>query len=173
MAHRFLGGMGVRQVLDPNGHERENLVDNLWYELRDESTLNEKTHEAKIQKELAALFKTTEAIKGGRINTTVLPMAAVALDAQPGMASPTLALLLMLAQNLARQNEKQPKLMHQTWHQLLTERLNQVAERLGSYFPVLLYNISLHSGFLTLGKRNMIWTNNDYAYTSKLWREPQ
>ena len=28
MAHRALDEMGVRQVLNPNGHERENLVDN-------------------------------------------------------------------------------------------------------------------------------------------------
>ena len=40
MAHRSLDDIGVRQVLDPNGHERENLVDNQWYELRDESTLD-------------------------------------------------------------------------------------------------------------------------------------
>ena len=142
MAHRSLDEMGLRQVLDPNEHERENLVDNLWYERRDESTLDEKTHETKFQKELVASFKTTEAIKGDRMNTTVSPMAAVAVDAQPGMASPTLALLVVLAQDLAGQNEKEPKQTYQTWHQLLTEPLNKVAERLGISFPVLLYNIS-------------------------------
>ena len=142
MAHRSLDEMGVRQVLGPNGHERENLVDNLGYELRDESTLDGKTHETKIQKELVASFETTEAIKENCMNITVFPMAAVDLDAQLGMASLTLTLLMVLAQDLARQNEKEPKLTHQTWHQLLTEPLNKVAERLGISFPVLLYNIS-------------------------------
>ena len=142
LAHRSIDKMGVRQILCPNGHEREDQLDNLWNELRDESTLDEKTHDAKFQKELTALFKTTEAIKGDRMNTTVFPMAAVALDAETGMASPTLALLIVLAQNLARQNEKETKLTHQTWHQLLAEPLSQVAERLGIAFSVFLYNIS-------------------------------
>ena len=45
MAHRSLDEMGVRQVLDPNGHERENLVDNLWYELRDDVTITYRVRE--------------------------------------------------------------------------------------------------------------------------------
>ena len=65
---------------------------------------------------MTALFKTTEAIKRDRMNTTVFPMAAVALDAEPRMASPTLALLIVLVQEIARQNEKEPRLTHQTWH---------------------------------------------------------
>ena len=51
--------------------------------MRDEPTLDEKTHKAKFQKEMTTLFKTTEAIKGDRMDTTVFPMAAVALDAEP------------------------------------------------------------------------------------------
>ena len=77
MTHRSLDEMGVRQLLDPNGHEGEDLEVDLWYEQRDEYTLDENTHEAKFQKQLVALFKTTEAIKGDRMNTTVFPMAAV------------------------------------------------------------------------------------------------
>ena len=43
-------------------------MDNLWYEQRDESTLDDKTHDPKFHKELLALFKVTEAIKAGRTN---------------------------------------------------------------------------------------------------------
>ena len=133
---------GVRQVHDPNEQEREHLIDNLWYERPDESTLDEKTHDAKFHKELMALFKTTVTIKTDRMNTTVFPMAAVAMDAQPGMVSSTLALMIVMAQDLANQNENAPRKTYQTWHHLLREPLNQVAERLGISFPVLLYNIS-------------------------------
>ena len=44
MSCRSLDEQGARQVNDPNEQEREHLVDNLWYERRDESTLDEKTH---------------------------------------------------------------------------------------------------------------------------------
>ena len=108
MVHRSLDDQGVRQVHDPNEQEREPLVDNLLYERRDESTLDEKTHEAKFHKELMALFKITETIKTERMNTTVFAVAAVATNAQPGMVSPTLALLIVIAQDLACQNEKAP-----------------------------------------------------------------
>ena len=83
MAHQSLNEQGARQVIDPNEQERENLVDNLWYERKDDSTLDEKTHEAKFYKELVSLFKVTETIKQNRTITTVFPIAAVALDAQP------------------------------------------------------------------------------------------
>ena len=118
-SHRSSDNQGVCQVNDPNEQEREHLVDNVWYERRDESTLDEITHEAKFHKELMGLFKITET-------------AAVA----------TLALSVVMAQNLAKQNEKEPKQTYQTWHQLLRESLNQVAERLEIPFPMLLYNIS-------------------------------
>ena len=142
MSHRSLDDQGVGQVNDPNEKERKHLVKNLWYERRDESTLDEKTHEAKFYKELLALFKVTEAIKAERMNTTVFPMAAVATDAHLGMVSPTLTMLVVMAQNLANQNEKEPRHTYQTWHQFLREPLNQVAERLKIPFPVLLYHIS-------------------------------
>ena len=83
MAHQSLNEQGARQVIDPNEQERENLVDNLWYERKDDSTLDEKTQEAKFHKELVSLFKVTETIKQNRTITTVFPIAAVALDAQP------------------------------------------------------------------------------------------
>ena len=102
------------------------------------SRLTKKRMRRNSKKKLVALFKMTEAIKGDRMNTAVFPIAAVALDAQPGTTSPTLALLIVLAEDLVSQNEKEPKLSYQTWHQLLTEPLNQVAERLGISFPVLL-----------------------------------
>ena len=42
MARRSLDEQGGRRVNDTNGRERERLVDNLWFEYRDESTLDEK-----------------------------------------------------------------------------------------------------------------------------------
>ena len=145
MSSRYLNEQGIRQANDPNDErEREHLVDNLWYERRDESTLDDKALNPKFHKELPALFKVTESMKTERSNTTVLPMATVAMDAQPGMASPTLTLLIVMARNLAEQNEAEPRRhTYQTWHQSLHETLNQVAVRLEIPFPVLLYNISL------------------------------
>ena len=75
MSCRPLNEQGVRQANDPNEREREHLADNLWYERRDESTLDDKTHDPKFHKELLALFKVTESIKTERTNTTVFPMA--------------------------------------------------------------------------------------------------
>ena len=69
-------------------------------------------------------------------------MAAVPTDAQPGMVSPTLTLLVVMARNLAKQNETEPRNTYQTWHQSVRETLNQVTERLEIQFPVLSYNIS-------------------------------
>ena len=42
--------------------EQDSMIDNLWYENRDESTKDEKTQEPKFLKELQALFEKTEAI---------------------------------------------------------------------------------------------------------------
>ena len=142
MSCRSLNGQCVRQVNDPNEQEREHLVDNLWYERRDESTLDDKTHDPKFHKELLALFKVTESIKAEGTNTTVFLMATVAMDARPGMASPIPTLLVVMAQNLAEQNETEPRHTYQTWHQSMRETLNQVAKRLEIPFSVLLYNIS-------------------------------
>ena len=91
MSYRFLDEQGVRQVNDSNEQEREYLVDNLWYERRDESTLGENIHEPKFHKELVALFKETEAIKAERMNTTV---------------SPTLILLVVMAQSNQAKRER-------------------------------------------------------------------
>ena len=118
------------------------LVDNLWYERRDQSTLDDKIHDPNFHKELLALFKVTETIKMEQINTTVFPIAAISTDAQPGTVSPTLTLLIVMARNLAKQNESEPRHTYQTWHQALRETLNQVALRQDISFPVLLYNIS-------------------------------
>ena len=142
MSSRYLNEQGICQANDPNEREREHLMDNLWFERRDESTLDDKTHDPKFHKELLALFKVIESIKTERTNTTVFPMATVAMDVQPGMASPTLTLLIVMARNLAEQNEAEPRHTYQTWHQSLRETLNQVAVRLEILFPVLLYNIS-------------------------------
>ena len=142
MSCRSLNEQGLRQVNDPNEREREHLVDNLWYERRDGSTLDDKTRDPNFHKELLALFKVTESIKTERTNTIIFPMATVAMDAQPGMASPTLTLSVVMARNLAEQNEAEPRHTYQTWHQSLRETLNQVAELLEIPFPVLLHNIS-------------------------------
>ena len=109
MSIRSLDENGVRKVNDPNENERKHLVDNLWYEKRDESTINDKTQDPKIHKELVALFKATEMIKTEKTNTTVFPIATVSIDAQPGMVSLTLRLLVVMARNLAKQNETEPR----------------------------------------------------------------
>ena len=142
MSFRTLDDNGVRQVNDPNEQERKHLVDNLWYEQRDEATLDDKTHDPKVHKALLALFKMTETIKTERINTTVFPKAALSTDAQRGMVSPTLTLLVVMARNLAKQNETEPRHSYQTWHRALRKTLNQVALRLKIPFLVLSYNIS-------------------------------
>ena len=142
MSIRSLDENGVRKVLDPNENERKHLIDNLWFERRNESTLDEKTHEPKFHKELLALFKETEKIKTERTNTTVFPMAAISTDAKLDMASLTLTLLTVMTRGLARQNEAEPSHTYQTWHKALHETLNQVALRLEIPFPVFLYNIS-------------------------------
>ena len=63
ISSRSLDENGVRQVNYPNEQERKHLVDILWYERRDESTLDDKTHDPKFHKVLLALFKVTETIK--------------------------------------------------------------------------------------------------------------
>ena len=82
MAHRSLDENGVRQVSDLTTTERENMADKPWYEGRDNSTLDEKTHEPKFDKELVAFFKKTEGIRQNRLDTTVFPTATPAVEAQ-------------------------------------------------------------------------------------------
>ena len=172
MSPRSLDENGVCQVNDPNEQERKHLVDNLWCERKDESSLDDKTHDPKFHKELLALFKVTETIKMEPKNTTVFPIAAISTDAQPGMVSPTLTLLIVMARNLAKQNETKPRQTYQKWHQALRETLNQVALRLEIPFPVLLYNISPF--WLPVSyKQNITWTTNRHAYIWKLCKEPR
>ena len=142
MSIRSLDENGVRKVFDPNESERKHLIDNLWFERRDESTLDEKIHDPKFHKELLALFKETEMIKAERTNTTVFPIAAIATDAKLDMASLTLTLLMVMTRDSARQNEAEPNHTYQTWQKALRETLSQVALRLEIPFPVFLYNIS-------------------------------
>ena len=142
MARRSLNERGDRIVNDPNESERNNLVDNLWFERRDESTVDEKTHEPKFHKELTKLMKETETVLGDRKNSSIFPMAQISLDAEPGQRSPTLAMLLILARDVVQKNIQEPTQTYQTWHDRLREPLGQVAERLGITFPVFLHNIS-------------------------------
>ena len=58
------------------------------------------------------------------------------------MVSPTLAILAVMAQNLARRNEKEPRQIYKRGTNKLCEPLTKVAERQSISFPVLLYNIS-------------------------------
>ena len=60
-------------------------IDTFWFENRDESTLDEKTRDAKFQKKLLALFKKIEEIKQTRTEVTVFPVATQAVDSQPTM----------------------------------------------------------------------------------------
>ena len=124
MGNRSLDQLVLRKVNDPNERECVRLVDNLWYERPDNSTLDKKTHDAKFHKELVSLCKTTEGIKAERTNTTIFPKVIIAMDAQSGLGSPTLALLTVLAQNIARQNEREPTHTYQTWHEQLREPLH-------------------------------------------------
>ena len=142
MAHRTFDENGVRQVKEPNGKERTNMIDNGWFERRDESTLDEKTHEAKFHKELLALFRETEKIKQNRTETTVFPVAMQAIDSKPNMVSPTLVLLVVLAQRTAKENRANPEHSYQSWHETLQKTLVEVAESHGIPFPIFLYNIS-------------------------------
>ena len=52
MSSRSLDKNGVRQVNNPNEQERKHHVNNLWYKRRDESTLDDETHDPKFHKEL-------------------------------------------------------------------------------------------------------------------------
>ena len=172
MSSRSLDKNGVRQMNDPNEQERKHLVDNLWYKQSDESTPDDKTHDPKFHKKLLALFKMTETIKTERINTPVFLIAAISTDAQPGMVSPTLTLLVVMARNLTKQNETEPKHTYQTWHRALRETLNQVALRLEIPFRCSCITYP-HSGFPVLYKQNTIWTINRHDCMWKLYRELQ
>ena len=142
MAHRTFDEDGVRQIRDPNEHESAEMIDNVWFESRDESTLDEKTQDAKFHKELVALFKKTEEIRQTRTEATVFPVATQAVDSDPNMVSPTLVLLSVLAKRIARENRTNPKHSYESWHRELQETLAEVAERHGIPFPIFLYNIS-------------------------------
>ena len=104
MAHRTFDENGMRRNRDPNKHERANMIDNIWFKKRDESTRDEKTHNAKFHKELVALFKKTEEIRQTRTEVTVFPVATRAIDSKHNMVSPTLVLLSILAQKTAQEN---------------------------------------------------------------------
>ena len=81
-----------------------NAIDNLWFEKRDASTQDEKTHDLKFHKELLARFKKTQEIKQTRTDATVFPVATQDVDLQPNMVSPTLVLLAVLTCKRAREN---------------------------------------------------------------------
>ena len=142
MAHRTFDENGVRRVKEPNEKERANMIDNGWFERIDESTLDERTHNAKFHKELLALFKKTEGIKQTRTDATVFPVAIQAIDAKPNMVSTTLVLLTVLAQKTAQENRMNPQHTYQSWHETLQVTLNETAESHGIPFPIFLYNIS-------------------------------
>ena len=142
MAHRTFDENGVRQIKDPNEHERTNMIDNLWFESRDESTLDEKTHDAKFHKELVALFKKTEEIKQTRTEATVFPVATQAVDSEPNMVSLTLVLPSVLAKKTAREIRTNPRHSYQSWHGELQETLAEVDEQHEIPFSIFLYNIS-------------------------------
>ena len=141
MAHRTFDENGLRQVKEPNEKERAKIIDNLWFEKTCESTQDEKTHDAKFHKELLALFKKTEEKKQTRIDTSVFPVATLAVDSQPNMVSPTLLLLAVLARRVARENRANPEHSYQSWHEVLQESIAQVVERHSISFPFL-YKIS-------------------------------
>ena len=106
MAHRSIEENGVTQISDPPQVEKEGLIDNLWYEKKDESTFDEKTQDPKFANELAALLKRTEAIKHNRTTFMMFPVPGQAIDAQSDWMSPTLALLMALARGIVNKNAR-------------------------------------------------------------------
>ena len=106
----------------------------MWYERRDESTKDEKTHNPKFHKELVALFEKTATIKQDRIDAMVFPIVPQAVDAQVDTVSPTLALLVAHVQQTIHENRKAPKHSYQTWYETTKETLASVAEQYG--FPL-------------------------------------
>ena len=77
------------QIRDPTEAENDSMLDNLWYERKDGSSLDRKLHDPQFYKELIASFKKTETMEQCRVNATVFLMAARAVDAQADMVSPT------------------------------------------------------------------------------------
>ena len=91
---------------------------------RDESsTLDENTHDATFTKELAALFRKTEAHRQSRTDAVVFPVAAQAIDAQADMMSPTLALLIAIARDIVNKNTEKPHLTNQSINQAIRRAL--------------------------------------------------
>ena len=152
MAHQTFDENRVRQVKEPNENEKMSIIDNLWFAKGDEPTLDEKTHDAKVHKELLALFMKTEEIKQTRTDATVFPVATQAVYSQPTIVSPTLVLLAILARKIGRENRVDPKHSYQSWHKTLQQNLMQVEERHHIYpFPSF-YITSLHFGCQRLCK---------------------
>ena len=63
IAHCSFDDNDVHQVREPNEAEKANMIDNLRFEKRDESTITEMTRDAKIHKKLLVLFKESEEVK--------------------------------------------------------------------------------------------------------------
>ena len=129
VAHRTSDENGLRQVKEPNTAERINMMDNLWFERRDEQL---STHDPEFHKELLALLKETKEMKSNRNVFAVV--------------SPTLVLPVMLAHKIAQENRATPQLLDQSWHAVLHETLAQVAEIHGYHFRSS-YTISHRSGY--------------------------
>ena len=168
MACRTYDENGVRQINDPTEVERDNLIDNLWYERRDESTKDEKTHNPKFHKELVAFFEKTATIKQNRIDAMVFPIVAQAVDAQANTVSPTLALLLAHVQQTIHENRKAPKHSYQTWYETTKETLASVAEQYGIPFPVFLYNVSPFWTPTILAAENQLNEQQTKAYVGAM-----
>ena len=143
IGHRTIDKNGVRQANELNTAERKNMIDNVWFEKRDEFTIDEKKHDPKFHKGLLSLLRRTEKIKLNCSDATVFLVATQAVDSQPDKVSPTLVLLVVLARKTAQENQAKPQLSYQSWYEAMQEPLSQVAERHQIPFPILLFNISL------------------------------
>ena len=129
MAQRTFDENRVRQVKEPNENERMSIIDNLRFENRDGSTLDEKTHDAKFHKQLLALFKKTKEIKQTRTDVNLFPVATQAVDSKPTMVSLTLVLQSVLARKVARENRVDPKHSYQSWHEDAVRLQREVQSR--------------------------------------------
>ena len=98
------------------------------------TAIDEKTHDPKFAKEIAAHFKRTTVMKHNRTDAIVFPVAAQAIDA--------LAILMALARDIVNRNAKEPRLTSQSWQLKLEEPLKEVAEKHNIVFPIFLYNIA-------------------------------
>ena len=142
MARRSLDENRSRQVSNLTLAEKEIMLDNFWYERRDESTLNEKTLEPKFHKALVVLFKKTEGID----RTDKIRPSFYRHTSSRCTSRYSLPHIAITGHNDTRRRTQKfgrsERQTYHTWHLLVEEPLAQVAQRSKILFPIFLKNIS-------------------------------